>query len=87
MNEPEVKSAPVRNVELYGTASCPYTAELREHLIWNRVAFVEYDVEADADARRRLAALTPDRRTVPVLVEDGRVMEVGWRGRGCTITP
>jgi glutaredoxin 3 len=72
-------------VELYGTSECPYTTELREHLLWNRVAFTEYDVDSDADARHRLLVLTGGRRTVPVLVEDGRVTEIGWRGRGCVI--
>jgi glutaredoxin len=70
-------------LELYGTSSCPYTSELREHLVWNRVAFAEYDVEVDADARARLLALTNGHAMVPVLVEDGHVKEIGWRGRGC----
>ena len=35
------------SVELFGTAGCPYTSELREHLQWNRVMFTEYDVEVD----------------------------------------
>jgi glutaredoxin 3 len=72
-------------VELYGTSSCPFTAEVREHLVWNGVEFAEYDVETDAEARGRLLALTAGRRTVPVLVEGGRVTEIGWRGRGCII--
>jgi glutaredoxin len=72
-------------VELYGAGSCPYTGELREHLAWSRVPFTEYDVEADAVARARLLALTGGRATVPVLVEGGRVKEIGWRGRSCTI--
>ncbi len=46
---------------------------------------MEYDVEADPAARERLLQLTGGVRTVPVLVEDGRVVEVGWQGRGCTI--
>ena len=25
-------------------------------------------------------------RTVPVLVEDGAVVQVGWQGRGCTVS-
>jgi glutaredoxin 3 len=70
--------------ELFGAAGCPYTGELREHLLWNGVAFVEYDVERDADARARLLALT-GRAAVPVLVENGRVTEIGWRGRSCVI--
>jgi len=72
-------------VELYGAKRCPYTSELREHLIWNRVVFIEYDVDEDAGARERLAGLTGGRRVVPVLVENGRVSEIGWRGRGCIV--
>ena len=71
-------------VELFGAAGCPYTTELREHLLWNGVAFTEYDVEADAGARARLVSLT-GRSAVPVLVENGLVKEVGWRGRSCAI--
>lgn len=72
-------------VELFGAAGCPYTTELREHLLWNGVAFTEYDVEADAGARARLVSLT-GRSAVPVLVEDGLVKEIGWRGRSCAIS-
>jgi mycoredoxin len=76
---------PVNARELFGAPGCPYTAELREHLLWNRLAFTEYDVEADADARGRLLSLTGGRASVPVLVEHGKVKEVGWRGRCCAI--
>jgi glutaredoxin 3 len=72
-------------VELFGAAGCPYTSELREHLVWNRVPFLEYDVETDAIARARLISLTGGRSTVPVLVENGRVKEIGWRGRCCVV--
>jgi glutaredoxin len=69
--------------ELYGTASCPYTRELREWLEWKNREFVEYDVEADAEAYARMSAATSGQRTVPVLIEDGKVTQVGWQGRGC----
>jgi len=72
-------------VELFGAAGCPYTSELREHLTWNGVAFTEYDVETDRAARERLVALIGGRAAVPVLVEDGRVKEIGWRGRSCAV--
>jgi glutaredoxin len=70
-------------LELYGSAHCPYTQELREWLEWTRREFREYDVEADADAYARLTVLTGGARNVPVLVEDGRVVQVGWQGRSC----
>ncbi len=73
------------DIELFGASSCPYTSQLREQLEWRGIPFREYDVEQDTEARARLAALTGSRPAVPVLVEDGRVKEIGWRGRTCLI--
>jgi len=75
----------VAMLELYGTAGCPYTRELRESLEWSRREFLEYDIEADFDARERLRSFDETLRTVPVLVEDGKVIQVGWQGRGCVM--
>lgn len=72
-------------VELYGTSTCPYTRDMREWLELRGADFVEYDVEADPGARERLRAVAGPQRTVPVLVEDGAVVQVGWQGRGCTV--
>ncbi len=72
-------------VELYGTASCPYTHEMREWLEWKGNEFTEYDVEVDAQARERMRSLAQPPYTVPLLVEDGKVSQVGWQGRGCVI--
>lgn len=71
--------------ELFGTASCPYTQELREFLELRGEEFTEYDVESDPEAHARLLRLLSGQRTVPVLVEDGKVKQVGWQGRGCVI--
>jgi glutaredoxin len=72
-------------LELFGTASCPYTQELREWLEWTRREFVEYDVDADEEARSRMRSIDATLVTVPVLVEDGKVIQVGWNGRGCVL--
>ncbi len=72
-------------LELYGTASCPYTQELREQLEWSRRDFFEYDIEIDSAARERLRSFDSNLCTVPVLVEDGKVIQVGWQGRGCVV--
>lgn len=73
------------DLELFGTPSCRYTAELREELLWQERAFTEHDVEADPAALERMLFLTGGQRTVPVLVEDGKVVEIGWQGRGCYV--
>ena len=70
-------------LELYGSAGCPYTQELRESLEWKKRDFIEYDVERDPEARARLRSLDSSVRTVPVLVEDGKLIQIGWQGRGC----
>jgi glutaredoxin-related protein len=64
-------------LELYGSAHCPHTRELREWLEWTRREFEEYDVDADLEARARMRTLD---------VEDGKVIQVGWQGRGCVVS-
>ena len=73
------------NLELYGTASCPYTSEMREWLEWSGKDFTEFDVESDHDARARMREMATAPYTVPILVEDGKVIRVGWQGRGCIV--
>jgi mycoredoxin len=72
-------------LELYGTSGCPYTAELRSELEWDGKPFVEYDVEADIVARERLFGLVSGAVSVPVLVDDGRVVQIGYKGRACYV--
>ena len=72
-------------LELFGTAGCPYTQEMREWLEWRRCEFQEYDIDRNLDARSRMRTLARQVHTVPVLVEDGKVIQVGWQGRGCTV--
>jgi glutaredoxin len=71
--------------ELFGTTSCPFTQELRDWLDWKGRDFIEFDVETDREALKRMQVLTGGQRTVPVLVEDGRVVQIGWQGRGCVV--
>ena len=72
-------------LELFGAARCPHTQEMREWLEWKRSDFVEYDVEADAAALSRMRELAAGQRSVPVLVEDGKVLQIGWQGRSCMV--
>ena len=70
--------------ELFGSSACPYTQELREWLEFSRREFVEFDVDTDADAFIRMREAS-NQRTVPVLLEDGKVLQIGWQGRGCVV--
>jgi len=72
-------------LELFGTASCPHTREMREWLEFRGCDFTEYDVESDPAALVRMQGLAGAQRAVPVLVEDGRVVQIGWQGRSCIV--
>jgi glutaredoxin len=76
----------VATLELYGTKSCPYTQEMREWLEWKGTEFVEFDVEEDHSARERLRALANGQRTVPILIDGEKVIQIGWHGRGCVVS-
>jgi glutaredoxin len=71
--------------ELFGTSTCPYTRDMRDWLEARRADFVEYDVEVEPEARARMRQLAAAQRMVPVLVEEGRVVQIGWQGRGCVV--
>ncbi len=72
-------------VELYTTAGCEHSAAAREDLEWRGVDFVEYDVEKDREAYERMLRITGGNRTVPVIVEEGKPVQIGWMGRGCIV--
>ena len=69
--------------ELYGTATCPHTEEMRDWLEFRRCEFEEFDVDLDPAAFERMQSITDGQRSVPVLVEDGKVVQIGWQGRSC----
>jgi glutaredoxin 3 len=73
------------SVELYTAAGCEHSAAAREDLEWRGVDFVEYDVEEDREAYERMLGITGGNRTVPVIVEEGKPVQVGWMGRGCVV--
>ncbi len=64
-------------IELYTASGYPYGAAAREDLEWRGVEFIEYDVEQDRDAYERMLELTGGNRTVPVIVEEGKPVQIG----------
>jgi glutaredoxin 3 len=59
---------------------------MREWLEWKGFDYVEYDVETDPEARARMIAISSGRRTVPLLAENGELVQIGWQGRGCALS-
>jgi glutaredoxin len=73
------------NRELFGSSRCQHTQEMRDWLELQGRDFVEYDVEADPEAHGRFKALPGAPHTIPVLVEDGKIVQIGWQGHGCMV--
>ena len=74
-------------LELYGSSRLPAhagvagvagvdAAQTFRNTTWRPIA-----ERAPACAPRR------HRPTVPVLVEDGKIVQIGWQGRGCVLGP
>jgi glutaredoxin len=61
------------------------TQRKEEDLDWRGMDFVEYDVEKDQQALQRMLELTSGNRTVPVISEEGKPVQIGWMGRGCAV--
>ncbi len=62
-------------LELYGTTAI---GEMREWLEWKRTEFVEY---GDLAARRRMREISGGQRTLPILVENGKVVAASSMNR------
>jgi glutaredoxin len=73
------------DLELFGTPRCPYTSEMREWLEWKGSEFTEYDFDTDKEACDRMRRLSQPPYTVPLLVQDGKIVQIGWQGRGCVV--
>jgi glutaredoxin 3 len=58
---------------------------MREWLEWKGLAFVEYDIERDPQAHERLRRIAPFPLSVPTLLENGKVLQIGWQGRSCVV--
>jgi len=58
---------------------------MRDWLELRNLDFVEYDVENDPAALERMKAVAGGQRSVPVLVEEGRIVQIGWQGRSCIV--
>lgn len=72
-------------VRLYTIPGCPHCDAAREDLEWRGIEFEEMDVESDAEALKQMLLLTDGARTVPVLAEEGKPLQIGWMGRGCSV--
>ena len=66
-------------VVIYGKDTCPYTNAARDHYADSGVPFEYVNVKKDASQLQKMLDFSGGRRSVPVIVEDGKVT-IGFGG-------
>lgn len=71
-----------RDMIIYTKPGCPYCAKAREFYTSEGVAFEDRNAQDNDTFRAEMLAITEGDPTVPVIVKDGRLLQIGWEGRG-----
>jgi glutaredoxin 3 len=67
---------------MYVKPGCPYCQQARDDLTAEGVTWEERDATTRADWRAELLEHSRGTGMVPTLLEDDRVVTVGWKGKG-----
>lgn len=67
---------------MYVKPGCPYCDQARESLTAEGKTWEERDATTRSDWRGELMEHSKGTGVVPTILEDGRVVTVGWKGRG-----
>jgi glutaredoxin 3 len=67
---------------IYTKPGCPHCQKAREFYTASGVSFEDKNAQDNLDYRKEMFQLTDGDPTVPVIVENGRLKQIGWEGRG-----
>jgi glutaredoxin len=67
---------------MYVKPGCPYCAQARDGLRAEGIDWEERDATSRPDWRAELMGFSKATGRVPTIVEDDRVISVGWKGHG-----
>jgi glutaredoxin len=70
------------SVILYTKPGCPYCAKAREYYTEKGVPFEDRNAQDNLAYRKEMFSFSDGDPTVPVIVENGRLKQIGWEGRG-----
>lgn len=69
-------------VKIYTKPGCPYCAKARESYTERGIAFQEFNAQDNMRFREEMLSISDGDPTVPVIVENGKLKQIGWEGRG-----
>ena len=70
------------NVVMYTKPGCPHCAKAKTWYSENGISFTEKNAQDSRDIRAEMFTFSDGDPTVPVIVEDGKLKQIGWEGRG-----
>jgi len=70
------------SVILYTKPGCPYCAKARDYYNEKGISFEDRNAQDNLAYRKEMFAFSDGDPTVPVIVENGRLKQIGWEGRG-----
>ncbi len=69
-------------VVMYTKPDCPYCAKAKAWYREHSIAFTEKNAQDNRKYRQEMFSFSANDPTVPVIVENGRLKQIGWEGRG-----
>ncbi len=73
---------PKENVLIFTKPGCPYCARAKDWYHDHGIPFTEKNAQDNREYRREMFGYSDGDPTVPVIVVDGRLKQIGWEGRG-----
>ncbi|MEW6208285.1 MAG: glutaredoxin [Acidobacteriota bacterium] len=70
------------NLILYTKPDCPHCAKARAYYTSHGIEFEDRNAQDNLEYRKEMFSYTGGDPTVPTIVEDGRLRQVGWEGKG-----
>ena len=70
------------SIKMYTKPGCPHCAKAREYYTQKGIPFEDLNAQDNLDYRKEMLSITDGNPTVPVIVENGALKQIGWEGRG-----
>jgi glutaredoxin len=67
---------------IYTKPGCPHCAKAREYYTQQGTHFEDRNAQDNLEFRAEMFAFSGGDPTVPTIVEDGKLKQIGWEGRG-----
>lgn len=70
------------NTIIYTKPGCPYCARAKAWYADQGIPFEERNAQDDPAYRREMFSFNDNDPTVPTIVENNKLKQIGWEGRG-----